>query len=182
MVSSNLATQDLGRAPDGSFEMPAISPAGGVYYDWNFGRTLGLNTGTFIRFESQDVSSFCIFCLDDRQVRFIYQTVEFPVNLTANLNSKETADVKTYFSAGYTYSYLVSLVRKDLQTGETFNAMGQFGIPRNRHYLNIAFEGRYHIKDKFSVGFSPFARILVSEPLEVASSYVGFALKFGRIL
>ena len=180
-LSSSIATQGLGNSETGEFQVP-ISPSGGVYYDWNFSRKIGLNMGANFRIETQRVTGFCFNCFGSGQFKYIYQTVEFPVNLAINLNGKETADVKMYFLAGYTYSYLLSFVGKDLQYDVEYDYMEQFGVLRNNHFLNLAFEGRHNIKDKYTVGFSPFARILLSQPLEGGTSYVGLALKFGRII
>jgi len=163
---------------DFSMERELIfSYTGGVYYDLNFSRRFGFNIAPSQRVSEQQIGSFCMFCSDFFTTYSVHK-LELPVNFTLNLDSKETAKWKTYFSIGYTYSYLF-LVR-DKESGDFLNLNEQFWIDRNDHFVQVGLEVRHNFNENYSLVFNPVTRIGVNQ--EVSSPAFGLNFKIGRIL
>lgn len=165
---------------------PRILPTAGVYYDWNFSQQLGISTGIFYRKETLKIntgSDICI-CLPGNSWNYSrleshYSYLELPVNLALNLNTNENTAWKSYFLVGYTYSRLI-LIKAKLAGKTIYPEPADYGIKKNYNYLNAGFEIRYNLNDKYTLGFGPNARFLLSESQDVG--YFGFSFKIGRIL
>ena len=156
---------------------PIFSYTGGVYYDLNFSRRFGFNIAPSQRVSEQKIYDFCVFC-SDFFTEYSVHRIELPVNFTLNLDSKETAKWKSYFSIGYTYSYLF-LVR-DKTSGDFMNLNEQFWIDRNDHYVQAGLEVRHNFSENYTLAINPVTRFQIDQ--EVGNLAFGLNFKVGRIL
>src|SRR4051812_16769276 len=88
LVGSEFTTQ--GQSDFAMERKPIFSYTGGFYYDLNIGRRFGFNIAPSQRVSEQEIGSLCFFCSGFFTTYSIHK-LELPVNITLNLDSKETA-------------------------------------------------------------------------------------------
>jgi len=163
-------------------ELPDLANISGVFFDWNFSRQAGISVAANYQFSTQIRKDLCFICLENPDYRYYYADLQVPVNVALNLARKQIAAWKTYFLIGYTFSYQAATWRKNLETngGLEFLAADPYWLNNSSHFINVGLDIRHTFGTNFSLGISPFARVLLSN--ETGLPYFGLNLKAGKVL
>jgi hypothetical protein len=163
--------------------MDGLSGSGGIFYSYNFSNHLGVEAAIIYRQENgEGFIDWSFFSPNATIQYFNYKArfLEFPLNLSVNLNKRETAAWKTNILVGGTYSYFYGQTLQDPSNGQDISIPFLENISYGYSYGNFGLEVKHNLGQKYQMALNPGLRVGLFETY--SQSFIYLQLKIGRVL